>query len=192
MSPVKALFRAYTYRRRSTLAYVSMGYDESGPTTSLFSYEYYIGDNSTVRFDTNHLGQTIHTVIVIIDGIMQSAGLDYTMDNVSLAPKCLVHFTTAPPTGTNIVILAAPYPSLMRSFMYAAVGNGVISFFSLPLFASVTAAQVMVALNGVVQRVPDYSISTTGITFSLLLHRIIHTLIFSFFMVRLVSISTHV
>lgn len=145
---------------------VVYGYGESGPTSDVFKYSLYDGDGSTVLFDTNCEDQTIHTVIVSIDGIMQSAGLDYTIDNITSAPESLVSFITAPGLNTTVSIIAAPFPLLVRSFMYTAVANGVVSQFAIPFFTNVTDPQVMVALNGVIQRDPDYIITPTGITFA--------------------------
>ncbi len=140
------------------------GYAESGPQTSLFMVLLYPGDGITTVFDTGYAGQTIDKVMIFIDGIWQTAGLDYAIDN-DVPPHSRVRFTTAPSIGATISMHVCPIPGFVASSMYTAVGNGVTTFFSVPTLNSIGYHQLIVGLNGIVQHEGDFTISATGITF---------------------------
>lgn len=143
------------------------GYAEAGPTTDIFTVSIYVGDGSTVTFDTNGQGETKDKVVVFIDGIWQTPGLDYNLDNVSSPPNTLLQFITAPAPNTSVVIHAATIPGLVRSSFFTAIANGVVQQFNFPNFHNVQYQQIIVGLNGVIQRQGDYTITASGIFFSL-------------------------
>lgn len=143
-----------------------LGYALSGPTSDIFQDTFYTGDGATTSFSTNCNNNTTNTVVVMIDGILQTAGLDYSIDNITNAPVSNIQFVTAPVAGTTVSIHAATNPNMMQSAMFTAVANGVATSYTFLNFTAVTSAQVIVALDGVVQTVSnDYSISSTGIVF---------------------------
>lgn len=143
-----------------------LGYALSGPTSNIFQVTFYIGNGSTTLYSTNCNNNTVNTVVVMMDGILQTAGLDYTIDNVTNAPVSNVSFVTAPASNSKVVIHAATNPNMIRSAMFTAIANGVSTLFTFLNFTAVTAPQVIVALDGVIQRVTDdYTIGSTGITF---------------------------
>lgn len=143
-----------------------LGYAWTGPTSDIFDITFYSGDGSTTLYSTNCNNQTVHTVVVTIDGVFQTAGLDYVIDNVTDAPISNVSFYTAPAANTSITIHAAVNVNLIRSAMFTAIGNGTTVSFTFLNFSGVTAPKVIVALDGIIQQVTDdYIITGTGITF---------------------------
>lgn len=144
------------------------GYSMSGPQSNIFNVSLYVGDGTTTQFDVNGQFQTVDTILVWVDGVWQAAVLDYLIDNTNHFPETFVSFAAAPAVGTSVVIYCATTPQLFSSQMFNAIGDGVTTQFSLTQINSVTAAQVMVSLDGIVQRDNgnDYFIGTTGITFT--------------------------
>ncbi len=139
-----------------------LGYTLAGPQTNIFQVSIYDGDATTTVFGTNcqSLGQTIDTVIIMIDGVLQAPTLDYTINTTGSDAN--VVFITPPALNAHVVVYAEPIPFFVRSTFYTVIADGVASF--LPL-VHVTAAQVILAIDGVVQRITDdYIITTTGIT----------------------------
>jgi hypothetical protein len=143
-----------------------LGYALSGVSCGIFKISFYEGNAATTSFSTNCRNNTVNTVVVLIDGIFQTAGLDYTIDNITNAPITNISFITAPAANTVIVIHAITNPNMVRSAMFTAIANGTATLFTFLNFTAVSAPQVIVALDGIIQRVTDdYTISASGITF---------------------------
>jgi hypothetical protein len=142
------------------------GYAASELLPDVFTVSLASGDNTSVSFDISSENADVNQVLVWSDGVWQAPGLDYVVDNVTHAPATFITFVSPPLTGALITIYAATDPQLFRSLLFNAIGDGGTTQFVLPGFATVTAPCVMVGLDGVVQRIPDYTISATGVTFA--------------------------
>lgn len=140
------------------------GYALAGPTSDIFQVAIFVGDGTTTRFDVGFQNQTLDTIVVMIEGVWQSAGLDYSIDNTGL--DSTVVFVTAPGDGANVVIHVPPEPKFLRSAMFVSVANGLATTFHFPNFENLQYKQVMVGLNGIVQRQGDYTLTDTGIVFA--------------------------
>lgn len=143
------------------------GYAMSGPQSNIFNVSLYLGDGTTTNFDVNGQFQTIDTILVWIDGVWQAPVLDYLIDNTNHYPETFVSFGTAPEAGASVVIYCATTPQLFSSTLFNAIGDGATTQFALDQFTHVEAAQVMVGLDGVVQRDTgaDYLVTANGVTF---------------------------
>ncbi len=145
-----------------------LGYALAGVQMNIFQISVYIGDGFTNIFSTNcpSLGQSINTVVVVIDGILQSPELDYSIDLTDTDARVL--FGTPPVLNTHISIHAEPIPTFVKSTFFTAIANGVTASFKFLNFKNVVPPQIIVAIDGVVQRVTDdYTIDAAGITFLL-------------------------
>jgi hypothetical protein len=147
-----------------TAGVIVLGYVLSGPTSEIFDTTIYLGDGATTDFASNCPSQTIHTMVVFVDGVWQSPTLDYTLDTTD-STDTVVSFVTAPPNNSQVVIHAASDPHLIRSQFFQFTGDGSTTGFGISNFFG-TDVSTMVGRNGVVQRPDlDYTISTSGITF---------------------------
>jgi hypothetical protein len=133
----------------------------------VFRISFYLGDATTIDFSTNCISasQSINTIVVFLDGVMQTPNLDYTID-ISSAQYALVVFKVAPAMGSRVILHAPPIPTGIQSAFYSNIGDGVTSSYTYSNFNAITASQVIVSLDGIVQWVvDDYNINSAGIVF---------------------------
>jgi hypothetical protein len=143
-----------------------LGYALSGVSNNVIQLSEYVGDGITTLYSTNCKDQTINSVAVFLDGVFQTAGLDYTIDNITSPPYSFVSFVTAPAAGVTLEIHAIPFINFVRSATYTSIADGVSSHFSFVNFSGISPEKIIVGVDGIVQREgDDYTITSNGITF---------------------------
>lgn len=122
-------------------------------TSNIFVKSDYLADGVETEFSCNVGDQTTDSVIVIIDGVMQTPTVDFTLDT-SDEDDTLIVFPSAVPTGVRVVIYAAQVPALLRARYHTFVGDGVTTLFTLTGITTVSQYQPIVTLDGLHQTGP--------------------------------------
>lgn len=137
---------------------LATAYTLGSVTSQVFVRSDYIADGATANFRMNSTLQTQDSCIVILDGIWQTHGVDFTINTSLDATSDYISFTTIPPTDVKVVIYAAKVPSLVRARHMTAVGDGVTAIYEVTGISAITPEQVIVTLDGVLQDGPYHSI----------------------------------
>jgi hypothetical protein len=139
------------------------GFVLGGIIDSIFNAITFTGDGSTVSFATGLTGATGADVIVSTDGVLQTLGHDFTLDNTTPSDVKVV-FTTAPASGVKILIYAVVVPDDVVSSFYTFTADGTTSFFAISN-PEIALSTVIVNLQGVQQLDSvDYALITAGTT----------------------------
>jgi hypothetical protein len=134
-------------------------YGVSGITDSLFDRLDFTGDGATVDITIATPSQTLDTVWIWLDGIMQAKSV-YSV--VSDTNDTTITFVTAPSNGAVISISAQNGPTRIRSSEYDfGVSDGVTSNFTLSNDTSVTAPSTMVFVDGIAQAGSPWAVVST-------------------------------
>ncbi len=130
------------------VVYVLYGIDNS-----VLTKNNYIGDGTTTAMQIPTLNQSLDTVLVSIDGIVQRSD-KYTV--VAGPTFSTVTFVTPPPLGTFVRITSVSNVNLTRTNQYRFAPTGTNNSFTLANNTGITAAApgLIVALDGVMQEGP--------------------------------------
>jgi hypothetical protein len=133
----------------------------------IFVVSTHTGNGSTVSFSTTLPDQTIDTVIVSVDGVWQTHGTGFTIDNLSDPSHSHVKFAVAPAAGDEILIYATTYPNLIASRSFVFTGNGSSAQFDIDGLDTPVPPKIFANIDGIQQNIEvgDFIINSTGILF---------------------------
>lgn len=148
----------------------AVAYTLGEATSQIFVKSDYIADGIQGSFALNSTSQSIHTVMVMIDGIYQTPTLDFVIDNNTNPSNSVVTFTTPPPAGTKLVLYAAKIAQFLRAKAFSFTGDGTTVGFTLTGLRNLTGPQLIVSIDGVMQIGPgltgaEYAINNNQVVF---------------------------
>ena len=125
------------------------------------------GDGSTTSFNSGVEGLTLDSAVVFIDGIWQTPGTTYTIDDVSNPPNSDIAFVVAPASGAKVVIYAAANSDWVDCSTFAFTGDGSTTVFAISGLDTVAPPRIFVNIDGIQQNQDggDYIIDSTGVVF---------------------------
>lgn len=134
---------------------------------NIFVVSTHTGNGSTTLFSTTLPNQTIDTVIVSVDGVWQTHGVGFVINNVHDALHSYVSFSVAPETGDEILIYATTYPNLIASRSFVFTGDGSSAQFDIDGLDTPVPPKIFANIDGIQQNIEvgDFVINDTGILF---------------------------
>jgi hypothetical protein len=135
-----------------------------GISGTIFNEIAYTGDGVTSSFNTHAENQNIDSIIVIINGVWQTPGTDYSISNHVFS---YVMFNTAPKINDQIVIYFIVNPNWVISQNLTFIGDGTTSFFAISGIGS-NSPTIFANIDGIEQNIDlgDFSITAMGIEFA--------------------------
>ncbi len=163
-----------TYTPSNTLGY---GLLFGNVGQDIFTQTIHYGDDFTIEFNAGSSNQNSNTIIVVLDGLLLTHGIDFIIDDTFNFPFSYVKMLETPALNSVILIIAVINPNLARIIQTNKIADGVQTLFTVPGASLTSYRQVIVAVDGLIQvgaipgaanPVPNvYAIDSFGVRFNI-------------------------
>lgn len=119
--------------------------------TKVFDKFSFLGDGSTTSFPFSNDNQEENTVLVAVDGVIQSP-TDYNINDAGTTSE--LEFLSAPSVANSIRLLSVSDPSLTRTQSFSFEGDGATQGFVLQGVSNISPEKLIVSIDGVLQEGP--------------------------------------
>lgn len=137
-----------------------------GVMDDVFVIAEYDGDGISAAFGAAVPDQTEDSVLVLVDGVLQSPHDAFVIDNGLILGQSTVIFSVPIATGSKITIFAARFPQFLAAKYFSYNGDGIQRFFAIEALTATNPPRIFVNVSGIEQdyATGDFQLDDLGVT----------------------------